>query len=80
MRRREHDKIVHLYQREVEHLRQSNRDLLDRLMYVTDRTWTPPPQGDFTPEADEDLGYAWAPEQALDAALDEDPVADYATE
>jgi hypothetical protein len=69
MRRREHERIVHEKDRTITRLERQNEDLLNRLMYAVDRTWTPPPRVEQDePEPLEP--YSWTPEQEFDAARD----------
>ena len=71
MRRRDHDRIVSAMHSEINYLRRQNDELLNRLMYATDRTWTPPPP-QFDGDPDEPVEpYAFAPEQQFDASLPE---------
>jgi len=68
MRRRDHERIVHEKDKTISRLERQNQELLDKLLYVTGNTWTPPP-----PQHEEDLGmppeeiYSFAPEQTFDA-------------
>lgn len=66
MRRVDHDRIVHEKDRTIARLEQQNRDLLDRLMFAVDKTWTPAPvrDADMTPYPEPDNGrFVLSPEQ-----------------
>lgn len=68
MRRRDHERIVGDMRREIAYLREQNRDLLDRLMYLSGSTWTPPPpQSSGFSEEEPAEPYSFAPEQEFDA-------------
>lgn len=66
MRRRDHERIVRNLEKEIEHLRRQNNELLDRLMYTTGAVWTPPPAPMEEP-LPEPEPYSFAPEQTFDA-------------
>jgi hypothetical protein len=70
MRRRDHERIVSELHREITYLQRQNDELLNRLMYANGQTWTPPPPTE-EPPAEEQAGFLWAPEQQLDAMLEE---------
>jgi hypothetical protein len=71
MRRRDHETIVNELKRQLTYLQRQNDLLVDKLMYVTGSTWTPPPPVADTVE--EPLpSFEWAPEQSLDAMIAEE--------
>ena len=73
MRRRDHERIM----REIEKAHDSEvrayREMLDRLMYTTGATWTPPPQPPDLGLSEEfpDEPYSFAPEHTFDAVVEE---------
>jgi hypothetical protein len=71
MRRRDHETIINELKRQLTYLQRQNDQLLDKLMYVTGSTWTPPPTPDLTPE-EVAPSFEWAPEQSLDAVFVEE--------
>lgn len=44
MRRREHERLMREKQKEIDWLRSRVDELLDRVMYLSDRPWGLPPQ------------------------------------
>lgn len=66
MRRSDHNAIVQDLRDRVRYLERQNADLLNRLMYVSGATWTPPPPGEEI--AEQPLPqYSFTPEQQMDA-------------
>ena len=66
MRRRDHDRIVTELSARIRYLERQNDQLLDRLMYATDKTWMPPPLQE-TEEVETVEPYSFTPEQFIDA-------------
>lgn len=68
MRRRDHERIVGNLERQITYLQRQNDTLVDKLMYMTGKTWTPPPVAEsFDELREETQPYSYAPEQAFDA-------------
>lgn len=68
MRRRDHEAIVKDMRDRIRFLERQNDELLNRLMYVSGSTWTPPPAPVDAEPANIFEPYAFAPEQVHDAA------------
>lgn len=66
MRRRDHDRIVSELSGRIRYLERQNDQLLDRLMYATDKTWMPPPLQE-PDEVEVYEPFSPTPEQYLDA-------------
>ena len=73
MRRRDHERIVHGFERQIVWLQRQNEELLNRLMYASDKTWTPPPMVmDDAPDPFPD--YTLSPEHELGAEPYDEPL------
>jgi hypothetical protein len=67
VRRRDHERVVIELHREITYLQRQNDALIDKLLYVTGNTWTPPPVVEV-PDEEPAGDFDWSPESSLDAA------------
>lgn len=68
MRRRDHEAIVQQFRDENRYLRRQNDELLNRLMYASGSTWTPPPPAEAELDLPNVEHYSFTPEGEFDAA------------